>query len=502
MKILLAVVCFLTMLLHAFFGYYLYTQGENVFYPEKVKAMLLEVVPAPAAVQPPVAQPPATHPTAPAAIVSPQPTPAAPAAAPETPSPQSEEAPKPENNSASLTVPYQTLGSVASLLASPAVAQQEKETHLIENFKMDDFGAKYRAIMETLGITPLLQAPNPPVANESFITGWSGYLQIQNALITFFLLILGLAVCCVSGRGPASRWIFATNFFFWISLGCFTWFWHPVNTPLAVVSLDFSFPGWYFIVGLSMLGALLSLLLFFAAMRSKEIPLKKGTPDIVKKEIEQSKLSPKVKKEVEAVAEEASRADPMAAQFAGEVVEGEQETKKSIIKEVGQLEKKVKAEVEKVEETFEGREEPKKGVFSFGRKARKKEAAVAAATASAAAKDASDKTTTSATANATAQSKDTDAAKKADEAAKDVPLTEKITEDLRDLAAEARKDFSHAKAELQELNAKKPEGQPDNASAKTEMPIVDTGSKVLRNLQNENGIKEDDSVIITPPPKN
>ena len=41
MRVLLALICFIAMLLHSLFGYFLYTKGENIFYPEQKQIEIL-----------------------------------------------------------------------------------------------------------------------------------------------------------------------------------------------------------------------------------------------------------------------------------------------------------------------------------------------------------------------------------------------------------------------------------------------------------------------------
>ena len=70
MKIILALVCFIAMMLHAFFGYFLYTRGETAFEPENMIVAIEKKAPsekdrfaifrkkaAPAAVQSAVSEP-------------------------------------------------------------------------------------------------------------------------------------------------------------------------------------------------------------------------------------------------------------------------------------------------------------------------------------------------------------------------------------------------------------------------------------------------------------
>ncbi|WP_443892523.1 hypothetical protein, partial [Parasutterella excrementihominis] len=100
-----------------------------------------------------------------------------------------------------------------------------------------------------------------------FSTGWSGFLQVENALITVILFLLGFSICCVKGRGPASRWVFGFNLIFWSALGGSIYFFLPANTPLVIFNIKFAFPQWYLVISMCSLAALLSLLLFFNAFR-------------------------------------------------------------------------------------------------------------------------------------------------------------------------------------------------------------------------------------------
>ncbi len=243
MRIILAVICFLAMLLHAFLGYYLYVEGENIFYPG-------EVVIAPA-----------------------EKTDSASVDASKMIEPIKD--PKPELPSAESAAPE----------SKPAAKPYRKS--------------------KALAVTPLLQAPEPELAHPEFNTGWAGFLQVENAVIATLLFFLGLACCCVSGRGKASRWVFGTSFVFWSFLTFFVWFFHPVNTPLAISKLHFFFPEWYFIIGAAGLSSLLSLLCYVLAFRGKpgyqaaaEKPKKeemKKAPSSSRRYVEQKKTEPTAK---------------------------------------------------------------------------------------------------------------------------------------------------------------------------------------------------------------
>ena len=250
MKIILALVCFIAMMLHAFFGYFLYTRGETVFEPENMIVAIEKKAPsekdrfaifrkkaAPAAVQSAVSEPkeqaiPTTENTVTNTAA------AEPQASEETKSEQTESSAGTET-----AVPTE---------AAPIASNHEQESEYV----------------------PLN-------------TGWSGFLQVENAIITAMLFFLGFAVCCVKGRGPASRWVFGFNLIFWATLSGSIWFFNPEKTPLTILNIKYSFPQWYIMIGLCGLAAVLSLILFLNAFRN---PVE-AAPKIAK---ESKKEGPKV----------------------------------------------------------------------------------------------------------------------------------------------------------------------------------------------------------------
>lgn len=254
MKIILALVCFIAMMLHAFFGYFLYTRGETVFEPENMIVAIEKKAPsekdrfaifrkkaAPAAVQSAVSEP------------------------------KEQSIPAAEN-----TVSENT----------PAIEPQVSEETKTENTELS-------ASTETA--VPAETAPTAS-GNEHeseyvpLNTGWSGFLQVENAIITAMLFFLGFAVCCVKGRGPASRWVFGFNLIFWATLSGSVWFFIPEKTPLMILNIKYSFPQWYLVIGLCGLAAVLSLLLFLNAFRSSVDAAPKITKEPKK---EEPKIEPK-----------------------------------------------------------------------------------------------------------------------------------------------------------------------------------------------------------------
>lgn len=254
MKIILALVCFIAMMLHAFFGYFLYTRGETVFEPENMIVAIEKKAPsdkdrfaifrkkaAPAVVQPAESEAKGQAFSTTENIVS-ENTPAAePQASEENKSEQTE-----SSVSSETTVPTEV---------APIASNNEQESEYV----------------------PLN-------------TGWSGFLQVENAIITAMLFFLGFAVCCVKGRGPASRWVFGFNLIFWATLSGSIWFFIPEKTPLMILNIKYSFPQWYIVIGLCGLAAVLSLLLFLNAFRS---PIEAAPKTIKEPKKEEPKIEPK-----------------------------------------------------------------------------------------------------------------------------------------------------------------------------------------------------------------
>ncbi|WP_290448871.1 hypothetical protein, partial [uncultured Parasutterella sp.] len=254
MKIILALVCFIAMMLHAFFGYFLYTRGETVFEPENMIVAIEKKAPsekdrfaifrkkaAPAAVQSAVSEPKEQ-------------------AIPTTENTVTENTAAAEPQASEETKSEQTKSSAGTETAVPTEAAPIASNHEQES--------EY---------VPLN-------------TGWSGFLQVENAIITAMLFFLGFAVCCVKGRGPASRWVFGFNLIFWATLSGSIWFFIPEKTPLMILNIRYSFPQWYLVIGLCGLAAVLSLLLFLNAFRS---PIEAAPKAVKEPKKEEPKIEPK-----------------------------------------------------------------------------------------------------------------------------------------------------------------------------------------------------------------
>lgn len=238
MRIILALICFLAMMMHAFFGYYLYVRGESVFEPENMIVAVQKKV-APNVNKLSIFQKKSDHIDDP--VVKEQAT-----------------------NAAFYEKPHDGLIKTEERTISNAAAPDAKESTETPAPAAED--AKVQL--------PAAAAPEPAASEEApkteyvpFNTGWSGFLQVENALITVLLFFLGFSICCVKGRGPASRWVFALNFLFWGTLAGAVYFFLPVNTPLVIFNIKFSFPQWWIVIGMSSLAAILSFLLFLNAFR-------------------------------------------------------------------------------------------------------------------------------------------------------------------------------------------------------------------------------------------
>ncbi len=249
MRVILALICFITLILHGIFGYYLYNQGENIFYPEKaVEAYEEKIKAASTPVVRDVEVTPATgdKPMSIALVVEGEHETTVSDETPKTPSETSEQ------KTAVAEVSTPEPAEVKPLESKEPVEPQKPE------------------VKQSKAVSPLLQAPKPPVKSDEFDTGWSGFVQTQNAIIGILPLFLGLAVCFVKGRGAASRWVFLVNFLFWGSYAVAAWFFHPVNTMFVIAKIKLNFPEWYSLFGLTAIAAVDSFILYFNAFRSVE----------------------------------------------------------------------------------------------------------------------------------------------------------------------------------------------------------------------------------------
>lgn len=241
MRIILALICFIAMLMHAFFGYFLYVRGESVFEPENMIVAVQKKV-SPNVNKLSIFQKKSDHIDDP--VVKEQAKNATFYEKPDDGLIKTEEKTQGSENSVS------SGSSVDSAAASTETKKEGNNPSVAEPSKEEIA----KPAEETKEYLP-------------FNTGWSGTLQVENALITIMLFFLGFSICCVKGRGPASRWVFAFNFLFWGTLGGAIWFFLPANTPLVIFNIKYSFPQWYLVLGMCGLAAVLSFLLFLNAFR-------------------------------------------------------------------------------------------------------------------------------------------------------------------------------------------------------------------------------------------
>ena len=247
MRIILALICFIAMFMHAFFGYYLYVRGESVFEPDNMIVAVQKKV-AVNTNKLSIFQKKSDHIDDP--VVKEQAKNAAFYEKPDDGLVKTEERTEQESAKTELNVsPNSSSSSSATEPTVPAVTTAAPAPVPTESKLADEPKAK-----EETHYLP-------------FSTGWSGFLQVENALITVILFLLGFSICCVKGRGPASRWVFGFNLIFWSALGGSIYFFLPANTPLVIFNIKFAFPQWYLVISMCSLAALLSLLLFFNAFR-------------------------------------------------------------------------------------------------------------------------------------------------------------------------------------------------------------------------------------------
>lgn len=264
MRIILALICFLAMMMHAFFGYFLYVRGETVFEPDNMIVAVQKKV-APNVNKLSIFEKKSDH----------------------IDDPVLKEQAK---NASFFEKPNDGLVKTEEKTitegAAPAPDLSEKAAAQIEEASSNQNPESNVPPAPEQNAT---QAEEPKTEYVPFNTGWSGFLQVENALITVLLFFLGFSICCVKGRGPASRWVFALNFLFWGTLAGAVYFFLPVNTPLVIFNMKFSFPQWWVVIGTSGLAAVLSFLLFLNAFRHPLTPqeikakkdAKKGAPESV-----------------------------------------------------------------------------------------------------------------------------------------------------------------------------------------------------------------------------
>lgn len=264
MKIILAVICFLSMILHGLFGYYLFINGESVFEPDNMIVALHKKTQSSPDIYTIFAKPKSAQKAEgfrnPLDKEESNLTKVGEVQTGSTDNSNNEASISPENPVKAETVNEAVHPMLPSGTVQIGTVQNpSKPTEIIRGQASEASSNQDQKQSEQVSGTKPEFLP--------FSTGWSGFLQVENALITVTLFLLGFSVCCVKGRGKASRWVFLCNLMFWIALSCTIWFFHPEKTPFAMMNLKFKFPEWYLILGASSLAALLSLLLYLNAFR-------------------------------------------------------------------------------------------------------------------------------------------------------------------------------------------------------------------------------------------
>lgn len=275
MRILLALICFIAMFMHAFFGYYLYVRGESVFEPDNMIVAVQKKV-AVNTNKLSIFQKKSDHIDDP--VVKEQAKNAAFYEKPNDGLIKTEERTEQSDGKNELNLSPESSPSSSSVSepSAPVVTTASPVPVPTENKPAEEQKAE-----EETHYLP-------------FNTGWSGFMQVENALITVILFLLGFSICCVKGRGPASRWVFGFNLIFWLALGGSIYFFLPANTPLAIFNIKFSFPQWYLVISMCALASVLSLLLFLNAFRKPEDNNAKTAKKEMEKDLKTEEPAPSV----------------------------------------------------------------------------------------------------------------------------------------------------------------------------------------------------------------
>lgn len=287
MRTLLAIICFLATIIHGLFGYYIYFKGESLFEPEGMIVAVEKKVPSGAvsydvfkaadpeaatgdkareSVEPPAA---AMSQSSEAKAVETKNAGEEPQKAPESAPPVASQEQKAE--------PVTT----ASVKEDPwwkRMLQKKDNSQLVKQAEVNqDENGKFVSVNSKDGKKEIV----------GFKTGWIGFLQVENAMLGLIAFILGIAVCCVKGKGRTSRWVFFWNLLFWTALTGLLALFEPVNTPLSMVKVGYAYPQWVLISGMTGLGAILSMLLIllsFGAQKEVKV-VKKVVVEEQKKEV-------------------------------------------------------------------------------------------------------------------------------------------------------------------------------------------------------------------------
>lgn len=276
MRTILAIICFLATIIHGLFGYYIHFKGESLFEPEGMIVAVEKKAPS-GAVSYDVFKAVNPNSVEEAKVQETVESPAVESQSPESKTAESTAVAEEPQKTNEITPPVVASTPKAEPTATAPAKEapwwkrmlQKKDTSQLvkqgevnqdENGKFVPANSNKEGAKEIIG----------------FKTGWIGFLQVENAMVGLIAFILGIAVCCVKGKGKTSRWVFFWNLLFWTGLTGLLVLFEPVNTPLSMVKVGYAYPQWILISGMTGLGAILSLLLIlFSFGGQKEVQVVK-----------------------------------------------------------------------------------------------------------------------------------------------------------------------------------------------------------------------------------
>ncbi len=276
MRTILAIICFLATIIHGLFGYYIHFKGESLFEPEGMIVAVEKKAPSGAvsydvfrAVNPNAVEEAKVQ----EAVKSPTVTSQSPESKAVESTASGDEAQKPKETTPPVvaSAPKAELAATTPAKEDPwwkRMLQKKDNSQLVKQGEVnqDENGKFVPANSNKEGAKEII----------GFKTGWIGFLQVENAMVGLIAFILGIAVCCVKGKGKTSRWVFFCNLLFWTGLTGLLVLFEPVNTPLSMVKVGYAYPQWILISGMTGLGAILSLLLIlFSFGGQKEVQVVK-----------------------------------------------------------------------------------------------------------------------------------------------------------------------------------------------------------------------------------
>ena len=286
MRTLLAIICFLATIIHGLFGYYIYFKGESLFEPEGMIVAVEKKAPSGAvsydvfkAVDPEaVTGDKAREPVEPPATAMSQ---VSESKAIETKNAGEEPQKTPES-----TPPVASQEQKAEPVTTAPVKEDPWWKRMLQKKDNSQLVKQAEVNQDENGKFVPVNSKDSKKEIVGFKTGWIGFLQVENAMLGLIAFILGIAVCCVKGKGRTSRWVFFWNLLFWTALTGLLALFEPVNTPLSMVKVGYAYPQWVLISGMTGLGAILSMLLILLSFGAqKEVKVVKKVVEEQKKEV-------------------------------------------------------------------------------------------------------------------------------------------------------------------------------------------------------------------------